>query len=148
MNALGGAVSLQMKNGFLWQGFTAQAMGGSFVRAAGQFEYGKQIDDYSLYITGDAAHDGGWRLFSPSTLYRLYGDLGYRAEGNEYHVTASGARTMLGVVGPTPVELLAQEGDSAVFTNPQKTLNEAGTAAFNGDGPTSPLPTPGSAPSV
>jgi iron complex outermembrane recepter protein len=132
LNALGGAVSLQMKNGFLWQGFTAQVMGGSFGRVSGQFEYGKLSDDYSLYVTGDATRDSGWRLFSPSTLYRLYGDLGYRAQGNELHFTASGARTTLGVIGPTPVELLAQEGDSAVFTNPQSTVNTVGTIAFNG----------------
>src|ERR1700731_3940995 len=132
LNALGGAVSLQMKNGFLWQGFEAQVMGGSFGRVSGQFEYGKLSDDYSLYVTGDATRDGGWRNFSPSSLYRLYGDLGYRAEGNELHFTASGARTMLGVIGPTPVELLAQQGENAVFTNPQTTLNEAGTVAFNG----------------
>ena len=121
-----------MKNGFLWQGFEAQVMGGSLGRVSGQFEFGKLSDDYSLYVTGDATRDGGWRYFSPSSLFRLYGDLGYRAQGNELHFTASGARTTLGVIGPTLVELLAQEGESAVFTSPQKTLNDAGTIAFNG----------------
>jgi iron complex outermembrane recepter protein len=131
LNALGGAVSLQMKNGFLWQGLTTQVMGGSFGRVSGLLEYGKQIDDTSLYITGDATHDGGWRFFSPSTLFRLYGDLGYRANGNELHLVASGARTTLGVIGPTPV-LLLDQNESAVFTNPQTTLNEAGSVAFTG----------------
>src|ERR1700731_395841 len=132
LNALGGAVSLQMKNGFLWQGLETQILGGSFGRVSGQFEYGKQIDDYSLYVTGDATHDGGWRHFSPSTLFRLYADLGYRSPGNEIHFTASGARNTLGVIGPTPVELLNQLGDSAVFTNPQTMVNTVGTIAFNG----------------
>ncbi|MGH6811405.1 MAG: TonB-dependent receptor [Methylocella sp.] len=131
LNALGGAVSLQMKNGFLWQGFDTQIMGGSFGRVSGLFEYGKQIDDYSLYVTGDATRDGGWRFFSPSTLFRLYGDLGYRTPGNELHFTASGARNSLGVIGPTPV-LLLEQNESAVFTNPQTTLNEAGSVAFSG----------------
>jgi iron complex outermembrane receptor protein len=131
LNALGGAVSLQMKNGFLWQGLETQVMGGSFGRVNGQFEYGKQIDDYSLYVTGDATHDGGWRYFSPSTLFRIYGDLGYRTPGNEIHFTASGARSTLGVVGPTPVGLLDQN-ESAVFTSPQTTVNTMGSIAFNG----------------
>ena len=131
LNALGGAVSLQMKNGFLWQGLVTQVLGGSFGRVSGLFEYGKQIDDYSLYITGDATRDGGWRFFSPSTLFRLYGDLGYRTPGNELHFTASGARNTLGVIGPTPVGLLDQN-DSAVFTNPQTTVNTAGSVAFTG----------------
>ena len=131
LNALGGAVSLIMKNGFLWQGFTTQIMGGSFGRVSGLFEYGKQIDDYSLYVTGDATRDGGWRFFSPSTLYRVYGDLGYRAQGNEIHFTASGARDTLGVIGPTPIGLLAQN-QSAVFTSPQISTNTVGSVAFNG----------------
>jgi iron complex outermembrane receptor protein len=33
LNALGGAVSLQMKNGYLWQGLTPQIMGGSYASA-------------------------------------------------------------------------------------------------------------------
>jgi iron complex outermembrane recepter protein len=131
LNALGGAVSLQMKNGFLWQGLVTQVLGGSFGRVSGLFEYGKRIDDYSLYITGDATWDGGWRFFSPSTLFRLYGDLGYRTPGNELHFTASGARNTLGVIGPTSVGLLDQN-QSAVFTNPQTTVNTAGSVAFTG----------------
>lgn len=132
LNALGGAVSLQMKNGFLWQGFNTQVMGGSFGRVSGLFEYGKQIDDYSIYVTGDATRDSGWRWFSPSTLYRLYSDIGYHSQGNELHFTASGARTTLGVIGPTPVGLLDQLGDGAVFTSPQTTVNTVGTIATNG----------------
>jgi iron complex outermembrane receptor protein len=131
LNALGGALSLQMKNGFTWQGMQAQALGGSFGRVSGFFEYGRQIGDYSLYVTGDAARDGGWRYFSPSSVGRLYGDLGYRSTESEVHLVASGARTYLGVVGPTPVDLLAHD-PRAVFTSPQTTLNEVGSLAFTG----------------
>ncbi|WP_245276261.1 TonB-dependent receptor [Methylocapsa aurea] len=131
LNALGGAISIQMKNGFTWQGFQAQAMGGSYGRASGLIEYGKQIDNYSLYITVDAARDDGWRRFSPSSLVRLYGDVGYRTQDAELHLIASGARTTLGVVGPTPVGLLSQDYAN-VFTSPQTTLNEAGSLAFTG----------------
>ncbi|HET6376058.1 MAG TPA: TonB-dependent receptor plug domain-containing protein, partial [Methylocella sp.] len=49
LNALGGAISLQMKNGFLWQGLETQALGGSFGRVSGYLEYGKQAGDYSIY---------------------------------------------------------------------------------------------------
>jgi len=131
LNALGGAVSLQMKNGYLWQGFYAQAMGGSYGRVSGQFEYGKQIGDYSLYVTGDATHDDGWRYFSPSSLFRLYGDLGYRTPGNEYHLIASGASNSLGIVGATPI-LLIDSDYRSVFTNPQTSLNQVGMLAFTG----------------
>ena len=131
LNALGGAVSLQMKNGFLWQGFNTQVMGGSYGRVSGLLEYGKQIDDYSLYVTADATHDDGWRYFSPSSLFRLYGDLGYRTPGNELHFIASGASNNVGIVGATPILLIDQDYRS-VFTSPQFSINQAGSIAFTG----------------
>jgi iron complex outermembrane recepter protein len=109
LNALGGAVSLQMKNGYLWQGLTTQIMGGSYGRVSGLFEYGKQIYDYSLYVTADATHDGGWRFFSPSSIFRLYGDLGYRTPSNELHLIASGASSNVGIIGATPILLIDQD---------------------------------------
>ena len=43
LNALGGAVTVTMKNGFTWQGFEADLEGGSFYRAQEQIQYGKQV---------------------------------------------------------------------------------------------------------
>ena len=131
LNALGGAVSLQMKNGFLWQGFETQVMGGSYGRVSGMFQYGKQVDNYSFYITGDATHDDGWRFFSPSSLERLYADFGYRTPDAEVHFSASGANSYLGVVGPAPVQLI-DNNFASVFTSPQSTFNQVGTLAFSG----------------
>jgi iron complex outermembrane receptor protein len=131
LNALGGAISIDMKNGFNWQGFEAQLLGGSYGRVAGYFQYGKQVDNFSLYITVDAAHDGGWRYFSPSTLVRAYGDLGYRTPDAELHFIANGATSNLGVIGPTPFNLLSQNLGS-IFTFPQTTENQAGSVAFTG----------------
>ena len=131
LNALGGAISIEMKNGFNWQGTEAQILGGSYGRVSGYFQYGKQVDNYSIYITTDAAHDGGWRYYSPSTLVRAYGDLGYRTPDAEVHVIASGATSNLGVVGPTPINLLS-ESLSSIYTNPQSTENEAGSLALTG----------------
>ncbi len=131
LNALGGAVSIEMKNGFNWQGFEAQVMGGSFGRAAAYFQYGKQIGDYAVYVTADTAHDGGWRWNSPSTVTRAYGDVGYRSQDSEVHFIASGSYSYLGVIGPTPYNLLSQSL-SSVFTFPQSTLNEAGSLAMTG----------------
>jgi len=131
LNALGGAVSIQMKNGFTWQGFEAQTMGGSFGRVSGMLQYGKQIDDFSLYFTADATRDGGWRYHSASSQVRLYGDLGYRTPDAELHFIANGGQTVLGVVGPTPFALVSNDYRS-VFTSPQSTDNQAGSLALTG----------------
>ena len=131
LNALGGAVNLEMKNGFLWQGFQGQVMGGSYGRISSSFQYGMKKDNFSLYVTSDAVHDDGWRYHSPSSLVRIFGDLGYRSQDAELHFVATGASTHLGAIGPTPVQLLSQD-DRSIWTNPQTTANQAGSVAFNG----------------
>ncbi len=131
LNALGGAVNLQMKNGFTWQGFEAEMLGGSFGRASGSLQYGVQKDNFAAYIAAEGLRDQGWRYESPSELRRIYADFGWRADGAEVHLVAAAARNFFGVVGPTPVDLLARDWKS-IYTWPQTTLNEMGLLALNG----------------
>jgi outer membrane receptor for Fe3+-dicitrate len=44
LNALGGAIDLQMKNGFNYQGAEIDVMGGSFGRLYGSAQWGKKVD--------------------------------------------------------------------------------------------------------
>ncbi len=60
------------------------------------------------------------RYFGQSDVERGYADVGYRAEGNEVHLSMTGAADGLGVAGTTPLEL-AQQNPWAVFTTPQTT---------------------------
>ena len=128
LNALGGAVNIQMKNGFIWQGFEAQAQGGSNARMNGSVQYGAQKDNYAVYLAAEGLRDQGWRYQSPSELRRIYGDFGWRADGAEIHLITTAARNHFGVVGPTPVDLLARDWKS-IYTWPQTTLNQMGLAA-------------------
>ena len=75
LNALGGSVNVQLKNGFTFQGADLTAYGGSFDRGAGILEYGHQSGNFSAYLAGEITHDGGYRQTSASDLYRLYGDV-------------------------------------------------------------------------
>ena len=50
LNALGGAINLQMKNGFTYQGLEAEIQGGSFGTFTGDAQYGVQIGDNSVYV--------------------------------------------------------------------------------------------------
>ena len=131
LNALGGAVNIQMKNGFTWQGFEAQGLAGSYGRASGSAQYGAMKDNWAVYLAAEGLRDQGWRYQSPSELRRLYGDLGWRSEDAEVHLIAAGARNHFGVIGPTPVQLLAQDWRS-IYTWPQTTRNEMGLLALNG----------------
>ena len=83
LNALGGAVTVTMKNGFTWQGFETDAEVGSYVRAQEQIQYGKQFGNWSIYGAATQINDGGWRVArETSQAYtNFYGDLGYKANG-------------------------------------------------------------------
>jgi iron complex outermembrane recepter protein len=131
LNALGGAINLGMKNGFTWQGFEADVQGGRFGRVQGGMQYGAQKGDVALYVAAQAGKDDGWRFQSPSELARLYADIGWKGERSEVHLIANGASNFFGVVGPTPVELLARD-DRAVYTFPQTTRNQMGLLSLNG----------------
>jgi iron complex outermembrane recepter protein len=61
LNALGGALSIDMKNGFTYQGTDAELRGGSFGRRAASVQTGGQAGNLSAYLTADAINDNGWR---------------------------------------------------------------------------------------
>jgi outer membrane receptor protein involved in Fe transport len=130
LNALGGAVAVQMKNGFNYQGTTLDLMGGSYGRAQGSLQWGKQIGPWGAYIEVDGAHDDGYRKFGGSDLRRIYGDIGYKAEQAEFHISAGGASNLFGAAGTTPFELL-QANWSNVYTTPQSNLSQLGYVNAN-----------------
>ncbi|WP_294534210.1 TonB-dependent receptor [uncultured Rhodoblastus sp.] len=127
LNALGGAVTVTMKNGFNFQGFDLDARGGSFGRRQIAVEYGKQIDNWGFYVAGEAINDNGWKHYSPSQIRRVYADLGYKGDKAEVHFSFTGAQNTLVGAGTTPIELLTQNYAN-VFTTPQTSSN--GLAAF------------------
>jgi len=131
LNALGGAISLQMKNGFTYQGLEAELQGGSFGRASGSVQFGAQREDVAVYVAAQGLTEGGWRQHSPAQLARLYTDFGWRRDGNEIHATVSAASNRFGVVASTPIELLQRDW-TAVYTWPQATVNQNLTSALNG----------------
>jgi iron complex outermembrane recepter protein len=121
LNAIGGAVSIQMKNGFTWQGAELEAMGGSYGRIQSSVEFGKQDGNLAVYAFYEAAYDKGWRDFaSDSHINRGYVDLGARNDDTELHVSFTGADNLLGNVAATPLNML-QQSYSSVFTWPQST---------------------------
>lgn len=131
LNALGGAVSVQLKNGFTYKGAALELQGGSFGRASGSVQYGGRKDNVAVYVAAEGLSDRGWRYQSPSRIRRFYGDVGWQANGNEIHVSAGAASNFFGVIGPTPVQMLAQDYKS-IYTWPQTTKNKMAFGAVNG----------------
>ena len=120
LNALAGAVVMQMKNGFNWQGTEMDLQGGMDYTAQGSAQYGVNKGDWAYYVDIDGVRTNGFRYFGQSDAARAYGDIGYRAWNSEIHLSMTGGADGLGVAGTTPMEL-AQQNPWAVFTTPQTT---------------------------
>lgn len=119
LNALGGAINVQMKDGFTAPGGEAELSGGSFAKAQGNIEYGKQIGNVAAYFDMSATHEAGWRDSQSSDLQNFYGDIGWRGPHAELHLNATLANSTLNGPGTVPVELLAAD-PAAQFTGPNR----------------------------
>jgi outer membrane receptor protein involved in Fe transport len=137
LNALGGAVSIRMKDGFNYQGGQVQVSGGSFGRLQGAVDYGKQVGNFAFYGALEGVTDNGYRNFGNSTIRRFYGDLGYRANGNEYHLNVGLADNLFGAAGSAPMQMLQQDW-SSVYTTPQTNHYQVGQIALSGNFSLSP----------
>jgi iron complex outermembrane recepter protein len=123
LNAIGGALSLQMKNGFTYHGVEGEVSGGSYGRITTSMQAGGQTGNLSGYITADAINDAGWRQNSPSTLRRVFADLGARGDQTEFHLSFTGADNTFGATAATPLQMLNQDWTST-YTTPQTTHNQ------------------------
>ena len=83
LNALGGAIAMQMKNGFIYRGAEAEVRGGSYGRSGATVQAGGQNGDFAAYVAADALKDEGWRDYSPSRLRRIFADVGTRGDRSE-----------------------------------------------------------------
>ena len=118
LNALGGAVNVIMKDGFNFQGATIDSRFGSFGHKEVAAEAGFRSGNWATYVAGEWIDVDGWRELSPAQAKRFYADIGIKGSGAEFHLNYTLAKTFLGVVGPTPVELINESRES-VFTSPQ-----------------------------
>lgn len=137
LNALGGALSVQMKNGFTFHGTEADIWGGSFDTTSEEFQYGKQIGNTAVYIAGTQLNSGGWRQNESSALQQLYGDIGWRNDKAEIHLSLLGANNRLNNPATVPVQLLDAQR-SAVFTAPNNTADQYGMAVLSASYDVSP----------
>jgi len=125
LNALGGAVDVQMKNGFNYQGAEIDTMGGSYGRIQSSAQWGKLVDNVAIYGAIEGLHDDGYRNFSPSNIRRFYGDVGFKGDQSEFHLNMGVAANDFGAAATVPAELLQQYW-GATYTTPQTSSNKVG----------------------
>jgi len=137
LNALGGAIDVQMKNGFNYHGAEIDTMGGSFGRIQSSAQWGKQVDNFAVYGALEGLHDNGFRNFSASNIRRFYGDIGVRNDQSEFHINMGAAENDFGAAATVPAELL-QKYWGATYTTPQTSTNKAGYVNLTGKVEVSP----------
>jgi iron complex outermembrane recepter protein len=123
LNATGGALAFEMKNGYTYHGAEGEISGGSYGRFGTTVQAGGEVGNLSGYITADAIDDAGWRADAPSSLRRFYADLGARGDQTEFHVNFTAANNSFSANPATPVQMLAQDWAST-YTLPQTTQNQ------------------------
>ena len=127
LNALGGALVLNLKNGFNHTGFRGEFSGGSFERYAATAEWGANAGPWAVYFGATRFDESGWRPASPSKVTQAVADVAYRDETIDAGVSFTYADSSMNGNGPAPVELLDVDR-SAVFTYPDITDNRLGFA--------------------
>jgi iron complex outermembrane recepter protein len=132
LNALGGALNVQLKNGFTYHGGEITVNGGSFGTLGLDFQYGRQSGNTAVYVAASGVHQNGWRDLQSSDLQNFYGDVGWRGDASEVHFSVLLANSELNGPGTSPVELLAVD-PQAQFTAPNRISNRFMQVSLSGN---------------
>ena len=125
LNTLGGALSVQTKDGVSDAGSALQAIVGSNGRRSLEFEHGgSNAQGLDWFMTGNLFKERGWRDASPSDVRQLFGKLGWQDKDSDVHMTLAHADNQLTGNGLQQQSLLARERAS-VYTKPDATDNRS-----------------------
>jgi iron complex outermembrane receptor protein len=131
LNALGGAISVTMKNGFTYQGADVELSGGSYGQRAVTAQYGVNSGAFGFYIAGRALDWDGWRQFSNDRMRDIYAVFSAHTDAATLDLSYARADNMMNGQGPSPVQELAVNR-SLVFTGPQTNINTLDFVTLNG----------------
>ncbi|MCX7255477.1 MAG: TonB-dependent receptor [Polaromonas sp.] len=125
LNTLGGALSVQTKDGRSAPGTALETTLGSNARRAVEFEHGS-FNDKGLdwYVNANLFKERGWRDDSPSDVRQLFGKLGWHDGRTELKLTLAHADNQLSGNGLQEQSLLAANRAS-VYTKPDITRNRS-----------------------
>ena len=125
LNTLGGALSVQTKDGRSDPGTSLQTTLGSHARRAVEFEHGGfNGQGLDWYVNANVFKDKGWRDDSHSDVRQLFGKLGWHDSATSLKLTLAHADNQLNGNGLQEQRLLAASRAS-VYTRPDITQNRS-----------------------
>jgi iron complex outermembrane recepter protein len=131
LNALGGGISISMKDGFSYHGSDVELSGGSFGNHAAALQYGAHSDHFAVYVAGNALENTGWRPYSDDSLRQLYAVVSARTDRASLDLSYTRGDNQMDGQGPAPVQEMAVNR-SLVFTGPQTNINRLNFLTLNG----------------
>ena len=136
LNTLGGALSIQTKNGHDNPGTELEAYGGSFGRRSFQMQTGGSRGRFDYFVTGTYFYETGWRDISTSQVYQLFGKAGYQTATTDLHLSYTYADTDLfgnGAIPQSMYDYLKEQSYTPDITqNLLHFANLTGTHAITG----------------
>ncbi len=131
LNALGGAISVTMKNGFTYQGGEAELSGGSYGQHSAVVQFGANSGPFAVYVAARGLNWDGWRDFSDDRIRTLYTALSYHTERAVIDFGYTRAQNVLEGQGSAPLQELAVSRE-LTFTGPQNNVNDLNFFTLNG----------------
>ncbi len=131
LNTLGGAIAIKTKTGFSAPGHHLEVSGGSWGRHSEEITSGWNNGEFGYFLDARYFNEDGWRDFSNSEVMQGLATLSWRGEVSSLDLTLVSTDNDLKGNGTVPVELL-RTSRSAVFTQPDQTINRLFLAALEG----------------
>ncbi len=130
-NALGGAISVTMKNGFTYDGAQLELSGGSYGQRAVTAQYGVHAGAFGFYLGGRALDWDGWRPSSNDRMRELYAVSSWHTDAGTLDLAYTRADNMMNGQGASPLQEQAVNR-SLLFTGPQTNINTLSFITLNG----------------
>jgi len=127
LNTLGGALTINTKNGFQHPGTGLRASGGSFGRQSYEFETGGHGKRADYFVTASLFDDKGWGHHNPSRVNQLFAQTGYHGDSTHLQASFTYADTKLSANQALPLSFF--NDPLQAYTFPDITANRL--AFFN-----------------
>jgi outer membrane receptor protein involved in Fe transport len=125
LNTLGGALSIQTKDGTTYPGTRVEASYGTFGRRSAELQHGgSNALGLNWFFLGNYIREHGWRDDSPSRLGQIFSKIGWHDAMTDVKLTYAYADTKLQGSGLQEQRFLERDY-SSVYTKPDITQNKS-----------------------
>ena len=125
LNTLGGALSIETKNGPSKPGTSLALSGGSYGGRMAELEHGgSSRNGFNWYGATSLLFDDGWREDSPSNVRQVFGKIGWQGSNTSLGLSIAYANNSLNGNGLQEFRFLSRDY-SSVYTKPDITANRS-----------------------